>query len=93
MTLYLNNTGHRWIDTDKSVMRFVLVLPDGQRKVRHADCYEAFGNFAVLCYRYQGKRFRGFPKSASGFDTRVEGESLAPHIFHAKSAGFREVAA
>ena len=42
--LYLNNGGSRWVTPD---MRFVLVLPDGTRKVRLAEYYESFGNFAV----------------------------------------------
>ena len=82
MTLYLNNDGSRWIETGKRAMAFVLVLPDGTRKTRKADWFESFGNFADIAYRYQGKRYRGLPKSESGHETRLEGESNLPHIFH-----------
>ncbi len=77
--LYLNNNGSRWVTHD---MRFILVLPTGARKVRLADCYESFGNFAAILYRYRGKRYSGLPKSESGYETRLESESQLPHIFH-----------
>lgn len=82
MTLYLNNDGSRWIETEKGAMDFILVLPDGTRKRRKADWFESFGNFWAIAYRYQGKRYRGLPKSESGYDTRLETESELPHIFH-----------
>jgi hypothetical protein len=85
MTLYLNNNGSRWIDTSLAAMNFILVLPDGTRKLRKADYYESFGNFAATCYRYQGKRFRGLAKSCDGYETRSGKETgldKLPHIFH-----------
>ncbi len=86
MTLYLNNSGSRWVEVKDGTrvrdMPFVLVLPDGTRKARQADWYESFGNFAALAYRYKGKRYRALPKSASGFDTQVEGEDPRQHVFH-----------
>lgn len=84
MQLYLNNSGHRWLDTDRNVMKFVLVLPDGTKKVRKADYYEAFGNFAVIGYRYKGKRYKAFPKSHDGMevpDPKATGNDALPHIF------------
>lgn len=92
MQLYLNNSGSKWIDIDKAEMRFVLVLPDGTRKVRQADYYEAFGNFAATVYRYQGKRFHGLAKSSDGLETRSgneTGQDNLPHIFHWHPAGLR----
>jgi hypothetical protein len=86
MTLYLNNDGSRWVDTDKRVMQFVLVLPDGTRKVRQARWYVAFGNFAAIAYSYRGKTYKALPKSASGYDTRLPEEDQRPHVFH-KEAG------
>jgi hypothetical protein len=80
MTLYLNNDGSRWIDTQD--MTFVLVLPSGARKVRKADWFESFGNFGAIAYRYCGKRYKALPKSASGCDTRVDGEDQRAHVFH-----------
>lgn len=90
MQLYLNNDGSRWIDTDKRQMKFVLVLPDGTKKVRQADYYESFGNFAATAYRYQGKRYRGLAKAHDGSEVRddqVTGTDALPHIFHEKSKG------
>ena len=81
-TLYLNNDGSRWIVTGKEGMAFVLVLPDGTRKVRKADWYESFGNFSALSYRYKGKRYRALPKSASGHETRLDSEDQRTHVFH-----------
>lgn len=80
--LYLNNSGSRWVDTAKGGMEFVLVLPDGTRKVRTAKCYESFGNFAVLVYKYRGKQFKAFPDSPSGSDVRLDSEDKRPHVFH-----------
>jgi hypothetical protein len=84
MQLYLNNNGSKWIDTNKNEMRFVLVLSDGTRKVRHADYYEAFGNFVAIAYRYQGKRFHGLSKASDGSETRLGtevGNDSLPHVF------------
>jgi hypothetical protein len=85
MILYLNNSGDRWIDSDKKEMQFVLVLPDGTKKVRKADYYESFGNFAATVYRYKGQRFHGLAKAHDGSDTRdpqATGQNALPHIFH-----------
>ena len=80
--LYLNNNGDKWIAND---MRFVLVLPNGTRKIRLADYYYSFGNFSGISYRYKGVRYSGLPKSANGFETHNEnakGQEILPHIFH-----------
>lgn len=80
--LYLNNDGSRWVTQD---MRFVLVLPDGTRKVRLAEFYESFGNFARTCYRVKGKRFFGLAKAHDGSemrDDKATGDMALPHIFH-----------
>jgi len=80
--LYLNNDGSRWVTQD---MRFILVLPDGTRKVRLADWYESFGNFGSIAYRYRGKRFRALPKACDGSETSPEGvtgQDRLAHIFH-----------
>jgi len=83
--LYLNNDGSRWRVTNKKDNRFVLVLPDGTRKVRQADHYGSFGNFAYTAYRYQGKQYKALAKSWAGYETRdnaAEGINALPHIFH-----------
>ena len=85
--LYLSNVGDRWVTQD---MRFVLVLPDGTRKVRIADYWYSFGNFAGLSYRYQGKRYNGMPKSACGYETctgNETGNDALPHVFHRSNRG------
>lgn len=79
--LYLNNNGSRWVNQD---MRFVLVLPDGTRILRLADHYESFGNFAVIAYRYKGKRLSGCPKAHDGSELRdplAIGLDALQHIF------------
>jgi len=79
--LYCNNDGSRWVHQD---MRFVLVTPHGIR-IRLAICYEAFGAFAAIVYKYKGRTFRGLPKSANNTEHREEnatGINALPHIFH-----------
>jgi len=80
--LYLNGTGSRWVCDSVEQMQFVLVLPDGTRRIRKADFFESFGNFARIGYRYRGRRYFGIPKSPTGHDVRLEGESELPHVFH-----------
>jgi hypothetical protein len=83
MILYLNNSGSRMIDTED--MRFVLVLPDGTHKIRKADYYESFGNFAATCYRYKNKRYSALAKAHDGSEIRdpdATGDNALPHIFH-----------
>lgn len=83
--LYLNNSGSRWVTRD---MRFVLVLPDGTRHVRLAEHFEAFGNFAVIAYRYKGRRYRALPKAHDGSEVRdseATGEAALQHVFHSEA--------
>lgn len=89
---YLNNSGHRWKTPGE--MRFVLVLEDGSRKVLTADCWEAFGNFAILCYRYKGKRSKSLPSAHDGSDVRdpdAIGKNALPHIFRKECCGHCKV--
>jgi hypothetical protein len=70
-------------------MRFVLVMPNGSRKVRIADYFYSFGNFAGIAYRVKGKRYEGLPKASDGSETRLDsdtGDAALPHIFHESSA-------
>jgi hypothetical protein len=92
-TLYLNRDGSKWVTGRmlvgagrESDMRFVLVTPDGARKLRKADYYESFGNFACVAYRYKGKRYRKLPAAHDGHSTRDPdiygpGDTLL-HVFH-----------
>lgn len=83
MQLYLNNSGSRWIDTNKKEMEFILVLPDGTRKLRRADWFESFGNYCALAYRYRGVRYAGLPKASDGGEVWDDNNlSRIPHIFH-----------
>ena len=80
--LYLNNDGSRWVTND---MRFVLVMPDGTRKVRLAEYYFSFGNLAGIAYRLQGKIYNGLPKASDGSETRLDtdtGNDALQHVFH-----------
>ena len=85
--LYLNNSGSRWVTPGD--MNFVLVLPDGTKKVRKADYYESFGNFAAISYRYHGHRYAALPKAHDGSEMRdssAAGQDALPHIWHEKAA-------
>lgn len=90
MVLYLNNNGSRWITLkagrgSKRDMAFVIVMPDGSKRIRQADYYESFGNLAATCYRIAGKRYSGLAKAHDGSDMRdpgVTGQDALPHIFH-----------
>lgn len=55
--LYLNNSGSRWITPDR---RFILQTIDGKQTIRLYDYIESFGNFAVICFRHKGKKYREF---------------------------------
>ena len=79
---YLNKNGSRWLNLTPGAMDFVLVLPDGTKKVRKAKCFESFGNFAAIVYTYRGKQFSSLPKSESGSDVRLDHEDPRPHVFH-----------
>ena len=55
--LYLNNSGSRWVRQD---MRFCLQVKGQPPKIRRADCFESFGNFALIVYRYKSKQYKKF---------------------------------
>jgi hypothetical protein len=58
-TYYLNNNGHKWVVYPKEKC---LVFHGAEQycKVRTIEHYEAFGNFAVCCFRYKGKMKKVF---------------------------------
>lgn len=62
-TLYLNNTGHRWIVIDRNGKheRREFETVSGQKIVRSVNYYEAFGNFVTCNINYKGKRINVFP--------------------------------
>lgn len=57
-TYYLNNTGSRWITLPKEPMRFE--TKSGKTVTRTPIYFESFGNFAVVCISYKGKRLKVF---------------------------------
>ncbi len=80
--LYLTNSGSRWVTRD---MRFVLVMPDGTKKVRIADYFSSLGNFGTIGYRVNGKRHESFPKAHDGSEIRdanATGDEALQHVFH-----------
>ena len=46
--LYLNNSGSRWVTSD---MTFALYINGKFSRLRKADFYESFGNFASVHFR------------------------------------------
>ena len=59
-TLYLNNSGHRWINIDSKTGKRekVIVYYMGKFQHRSVDLWEAIGNFAVPNVRIKGKQKR-----------------------------------
>lgn len=60
-TLYLNNSGSRWInlENDKKDM-ITLRTKEGKAVTRTILFWESFGNFAVACISYKGKKIKVF---------------------------------
>ncbi len=60
-TYYLNNTGHRWVNIESESGRREMrnfKTTSGKTVQRRVIFYEAFGNFAVACISYKGKRIK-----------------------------------
>jgi calcineurin-like phosphoesterase family protein len=58
-TLYLNNSGSRWIQLDKNGRKpkFQVYFPKENKHRSYTLCYfEAVGNFAHAIIKYKGKR-------------------------------------
>lgn len=53
--LYLNNSGSRWVRQD---MRVCIMLDGKVPIIRLMTCLEAFGNYALIVYRYKGKQYK-----------------------------------
>lgn len=61
-TYYLNNSGHRWVVyTDGKKEKISLKTESGKTVERTVIFYESFGNFAVCCISYKGKKIKVFP--------------------------------
>lgn len=72
-TLYLNSTGSRWIIPE--LMTFALYSNGVFQRLRKADYYEAFGNFATINFRVSGIRYSGFAR-----DTETHADTQYPII-------------
>ncbi len=60
-TLYLNNSGHRWINlTNGKWDKITLTTESGKEITRTVRYWEAFGNFATANISYKGKRINVF---------------------------------
>lgn len=62
--LYLNNTGSRWISytdsTHREKSKLKLSTSSGKVIERTVIFWESFGNFAVACISYKGKKIKVF---------------------------------
>ena len=63
-TLYLNNTGSRWVtytdSTYREKVKIELTTTSGKVIERTVMFWESFGNFAVACISYKGKKIKVF---------------------------------
>ena len=67
-TFYLNNTGSRWVVFENGKKpTHTWVTKSGSEVVRTPIYYKQWGNFAVACISYKGKRIEVF------FDSVLEG--------------------
>ena len=61
-TFYLNNDGSRWVHLIKGEKEKIILSTKAGKKIeRTAIFYESFGNFAVACISYKGKKIKVFP--------------------------------
>ena len=64
-TYYMNNSGSKWITYPKE--KIYLCDPTNKYfKLRTIEYMEAFGNFAVACISYKGKKIKGFIQDCNG---------------------------
>ena len=69
-TLYLNNSGSRWINIDKQAMQVLLIhKAENYKKVRQVEFFEGFGNFASCTLKYKGKRISVLPNTFADEET------------------------
>ena len=63
-TLYLNNTGSRWINYTNGVKDTItLKNKKGQDVTRKVNFYQSFGNFGTANISYKGKKINVFADS------------------------------
>ena len=60
-TYYLNNSGHRWVRYENGKKpKHTFKTESGESVERTAIFYEMFGNFAVACISWKGKKIKVF---------------------------------
>ncbi|MDD5387674.1 MAG: hypothetical protein PHQ22_10815 [Sulfuricurvum sp.] len=60
-TLYLNNSGHRWINLINGKRdKITLFTKNGKEITRTVNYWQAFGNFATANISYKNKRINVF---------------------------------
>jgi hypothetical protein len=60
-TYYLNNSGSRWVNyTNGKKDKLTFAVSDGTTAQRTVIYYESFGNFAVCCISWGGKKIKVF---------------------------------
>ena len=60
-TYYLNNSGHRWVCFKNGKKpKHTFKTASGASVERTAIYYESFGNFAVVCISWKGKKVKVF---------------------------------
>lgn len=60
-TYYLNNSGHRWVRYENGKKpKHTFKTASGEMVERTAIFYEMFGNFAVACISWKGKKVKVF---------------------------------
>jgi hypothetical protein len=79
-TLYMNNSGHRWVHLPKERVQVVFV--DGHEETRTILFYESFGNFVSCFISIKGKR-RGYLVQGDG---KIHLESSVTYFHTAKQA-------
>jgi hypothetical protein len=60
----------------------MLHVGDNAPIVKTMKCWESFGNFVVIVYRYKGQQYKALPKASDGSETYSENEPRIPHVFH-----------
>ena len=78
-TLYLNNSGHRWINLENGKREKIIVYFMGKFQHRSVDYWEAIGNFAVPVVKIRGERKRLCDYERVGVECWTTYETKYPH--------------
>jgi len=62
-TFYLNNNGSRWVNlTNGEKDKFLLITPEGDKRIRTVEFYSQFGNHGYINFKFRGERLSRFPE-------------------------------